>query len=667
MPGHNSPDHGSNMYLSAYNDVVEQIKISSPALSDHDVRIQAAQILRPRYRQDKISEIREAAHLPEYDIGHFTLTDEGEVKYLEYGKTLEEMHQSQIRQRSDEYSPEEHQISRMIGEAFKNGATIVTTVYTREGDDHRDILVMRYDQTTGIGVTSVITGTANEKGETFSAIHEVVRDQFPALTESSPAERVFILSDVRVEEQRGREIIQEVQEIAVEVSKIEPVEERRYWRRETVNSPERTVVTADSDRSISTADRFVDKARQHDPIRGIVKDGEETGKRMVRDMIAVTTGAIKKMHDKGIKDREISEARPSVTTRILAAIKSQFNGDEHIKQDTRKEQAQIGDLLLLEELGATISIDKPEKTLTSIQEVRETMDGAQEVIAFAVESETQGVAIPAAIFALSVLAHPEMMLTEDIPEKREESPVVPLTEKEWEMVIAFLTSEEDSPQEISIIQLASMQVKQETGAGARSEEIDMTVLTWIKELIHRVDGEPVEHALQTIEQAEEVTFRKMVKLWEIILKTREMNFAITKSNSRIYSAPIKEDTHREYTEEKHIEHFSFAMTIWFLLKLDSYYRSLGSLKAILKKDAKHVNIAEVLKEYKPEGLVRKEPAQWILLVMLWSMGELHMAKMRETGFARSKIKNQRSKIQMKNQKVKKQNLPYMGIIFAFAS
>lgn len=653
-----------DIYLSSYGDLVEQIKTTISTVSDHEIRVQAAQIFRPRYRLDKASEAREAASLPEYEIGHFTITDSEDIKYLEYERTLEEMQQSLIRQRPAEYSPEEHQTSRMIKEAFKNGATVVSTVYARKDDDHRDILVMKYDPVTRIGTTSIINTATTGKDYTFESAHAIARHRFSSLIESKPAERVFILSDATVARQREKEIVREVQQAAEEASDMKPTEQRGYWRREAVSVSESKASDRNADCLIAEYHNMQRDVPRQNIIIKIVEEGEQIGKRFMRDVITTHSRVIEEIKkNKTEKEEKTNETR-LVAARIIDNARTRLilnDKKEVLSSATEKAQKQSAEF---PNPGKREILDeKPEGFMETLQEARKIMDGAQKMVTLALDSQTEPVAAPAVIYALDILAYPEKILVEDGHEIKEEDPVLFLTEEEREAVVDFLTSNNKKT--------FPVESTQKTETALNIEHIDMTILAWVKELIQCIDHEPVEQAIETIKHKEEVTFFQMSQLWEILVG----------HNSRIHSASFMEGalvrkgmadlgeiSHPE--ERELVQQCSLAVTAWLLLKLTAYHCSVHAIKTFIceKENNKYFNLSNALREKLPEGLAEKELGQWILFAIIWYLVMIREQGMRQVHGSQLKVQRKKKTKNLKKLRAQKSlMMPAQGLIFVFGS
>ncbi|MBI2405045.1 hypothetical protein HYV22_02595 [Candidatus Gottesmanbacteria bacterium] len=611
-------EQSKGMYLSSYDDVVEQLKVSTPTLSEHEVRVQAAQTFRPRYHQDKISEKREAANLPEYEIGHFTLTDSGDVRYIEYGKTLEEMQQSQIRQRPDEYSPEEHQTSRMIQEAFRNGATVVSTVYARNDGEHRDILVMKYDPVTRIGTASIINTAIEGTYHSFTSVHMLSRQQFTSLAESKPAERVFILSDVKVEEQRGNEIVQEVQQIASEVSKTNPVKERGYWRQDTSSIPERDSI--DRDTLMPQHVVLENTPQSQSVIMGFVKEGEETGRRVVKDTIATFSKVAEVVRDSPMNENKRSESQPVLVQGIE---------DSKRTKKTQNDSKQKNSMLIIEETQES----QEEKYLPKQQHRR-----VKEYLRVAMQNKLTEVARVRASVILAAKVHSVS--------KTERRSFRELKKKLQEKKVHYLKG-------LNPVLGRYERIKRETRLFLRRKEKRQkkqqdqlsSVLVWLANKIAKKE-KPIQVDKPTIQKPQkEITSERRLQICYHVLEHDNKSHMI-----------------RRLKKEKVLE-FSFAWMLWILLQSlreekvsffttifqQHFDVSIHRSELTGEEKAKTTSLVEINNLRSMDRLVENEPTHWVLLAIIW-----YLAMIREGGMSNYPIKRQGQK-----------RLVHTGVIFAY--
>lgn len=188
--------------LLAYRDKFTSIKQTYPEWSDTDVRLQTAADLRPQFRLNRDAGYRENLGLSEYEVPEaaFTLTEDGSVRYTKYGQELLELHERQLRLTPDAYSPEEHAISLLIEEHFKQGATYVVTSY---GD--RDLVVMHFDPITKLGTTEIVDATKQQ-----STVQEIAKKRYAHLESLHLTDKIFFFTDKKLSMQHATEVIEPI-------------------------------------------------------------------------------------------------------------------------------------------------------------------------------------------------------------------------------------------------------------------------------------------------------------------------------------------------------------------------------------------------------------------------------------------------------------------------
>jgi len=188
-----------DIFKSAYDDEVITVRAQTPEISEHELRVKVAQNLRPRFRADMDWAKQEASGEVNYEGPHFNVSADGDVIYPGYNNmSLDELHERQLRILPDEYSPEEHATSRLIREAFRNGATRVVTSYARDGVDNRDIVVLEIDPVTREGRMRIINTSKNGTNNDFNTITSIIEQQFSNLKKSSASDTVVVFSDKTV-------------------------------------------------------------------------------------------------------------------------------------------------------------------------------------------------------------------------------------------------------------------------------------------------------------------------------------------------------------------------------------------------------------------------------------------------------------------------------------
>lgn len=199
-------------YLDSYNVSVDTLKRDNPTLSVHEVKVRAALQFRPIFHAMEIASGIENAGKEEYKNGEFTFTPSGEMYFLNTGSTAEQLHinqrrSSELKNNPAEYSVVDHQTSRLIQYAFVHGATVVRTSFARDGQDNRDVLEYRYDKLTNHGVIKVINTAKNSVQHDFDSIREITRQRSAHLTEVAPSEKVFIFTDVHLQQDNARSAV----------------------------------------------------------------------------------------------------------------------------------------------------------------------------------------------------------------------------------------------------------------------------------------------------------------------------------------------------------------------------------------------------------------------------------------------------------------------------
>ena len=202
-------------YLDSYDVVVDVLKEQNPTVEAHDIRVLAAQKFRPIHREMKRSTAVENSGDLKYENGEFIVTDEGKMFYPSTGQYAEDFHLNQlrlskIRRDPSKYSLSDHQTTLLVQAAISEGAKVVRTSYPRDSEDNRDIFEFRIDPETRRGKI-VVNNTAQDGNfHNLQEIKRIVQDNADNLAEVSPSEKVFILSDVKMDQDKALSIVQSV-------------------------------------------------------------------------------------------------------------------------------------------------------------------------------------------------------------------------------------------------------------------------------------------------------------------------------------------------------------------------------------------------------------------------------------------------------------------------
>ncbi len=606
-----------------------------------EVHMRVVDTMRPQVRENRKYEKQDKEGPPESDGPDFEIRD-GHIYYRKFGKSLDQMYEDQKRLRRWQYDEKEHHTMRLVEkklvEAEQRGTEIKVSHVSHNKDKQgnvaiRDEITLVWDPETNTGRMELHNIAQGGKYLSMEEAREVMRHRAPHAEEISETEEIFIFTE-------ERQPIEELPQIT----------ETPYLTERLIQE----VVSAAKDYPSKDASVGRDTGDYTEP-------RERVTDRVVTDTIrtAEYVGRSLQLEFQVLGDKASEHiVIPPFLQRLLG-----ISVDKYDRKET-------GEVETYEELVHSIVLEDSKDSVGVAREMRATEAAAMEILATVMDPETQGVAIPAAIFALDVLAHPEMMIEEKIQEGAES---IPLTEKEQEVINAFLIGDEmpqlvdrqGSTREFVFTQLASMQEKQVEGVSSGLEQVDLTVLSWMRDLIQRIDGEPVEEAVEKVEVEEKEKLTQMKTLWEVLTHVRELKFAITPTPDRTSEVHFASRTEVRYynNEQEHVENFSFAIMIWLLLKLDNYYRSLRSLKTLIFGETKQGSLIEKLKEHMPEGLVQRESAPWILFAIIW-----HLAMIREQGMIQA-TGNKRQATGKNKTKNKFQNncIPPGGVIFAFAS
>ncbi len=362
-------------------------------------------------------------------------------------------------------------------------------------------------------------------------------------------------------------------------------------------------------------------------------------------------------------------------------------GNEDVVGASRQDEAVENTAVWLKRVEEALDISpaRAQELFVQLEEAWETVEGAREVIAFAADPETQGVAVPAALFALDVLAHPETQIGVNgsiheqfeygLEERGESGGAIKLSPEKWEAVIAFFFSDEEANDLFELTQLPAEQTSrpnadslelihasQESDEVSTGERIDVVVLTWVKECIMRVDRKPKEEAVQSIEHEEHIVLLHMGELWEAFIALvdahdihdGERNTVIAEKPADADVGADKKNHPSTVKEKRLVNGLSVAFAVWLLLKCDSYIRALAALTQCIStgsegaaKDTSR-GIREQIRAKRPEGLIQKEPAQWLLLAIIW-----YLAQIRESCTAGSNLGRKTNKNQPRKRKKKK--------------
>lgn len=604
MAGGHSPTNTS--YLLSYKDDVKKIETERQDWQSTDIRKEAALRFRPKFRQDKAAFEKEMSNLQEYDGPEFTLKN-GEVYYQSYGRTLEELNTRTLEITPEQYSLAQHQTSAMINEAFRNGSTEVVTSYYREGEDHRDLLVMRIDPATGMGKTRIINCARNGNFHEFTSMQSIAKSRFTTHYEIRPANNVFLLSNKPVNYDIAGTKVKEVA--------------HKYENYLKGNQNGHKLIT-----------------------QGLI----ESSRRSVKEVRATAMSIdayVQRTYGKRLQDVPMM-----VGDTLMHRVRRMFEHKEDKKGEALVFQHRPDQQRVVEKVG----INK--------REVQQTRRQVQEKIAVSVATllfvRATGVGKGGAFVSLeSLIRLPQVSLESSKRIRKEKLKQRKYTVEKmrvFRMSEAFkkLTKKE---QRVLRRKEKTLRVK-ENKLFQRKERRNM-------QRKEKYLGRKERRLLLRKEriktpQKEKILWeivRKLVKKGKIIeqkslLKNVHRKDAIRRlrvANKDKKGVMISKEGHSKRLEKQHIIDFSVALVIWLLLHLPEKRQEL--------KVTKHEKIKEI---------VVKEPAPWLIFAIIW-----HLAMIREQG--QIQVTMSRPQASSANSKVASNLpqlisvIPPKGIIFAF--
>ena len=192
-------------FLTAYNDETAQIKTTNPSWTDHEVRLQTAYVLRPKFAKDIQAARVETSGAAEYLVDdEFTLTSDGRARWIGYGRYMGELDERTERLTPGQYTASDAVTTSSIEMALRHGARTIVTSYARRGGDNRDLIVITYDPLTNRGRMTIINTAINGERRDFQNITKVAADTFSNLQLHRPTDTTFLLTDVRIPDDRPR-------------------------------------------------------------------------------------------------------------------------------------------------------------------------------------------------------------------------------------------------------------------------------------------------------------------------------------------------------------------------------------------------------------------------------------------------------------------------------
>ncbi len=599
-------------------------------VSSLEVKKMARKRVREHFERDVQTFKVESSGVKEYEVEglEFSVVN-GAVTYLNKDGTpskftLNSFHTRHLNDRDaniqNAYSQDSHKVDLLVESVIVSAAKKVEV--TKRVDDikgFRDVYTYRYDPETNKG-TLFIRNFEEEGGfESIAEVHNRMRHILPNAIEINPEGNAMVLitteSNIdtrKIQEAYYEQVKQNITFIQAPSLEVRGIDEIR----ETFHTATQGIMREVNETRVALGE-FIDRRMHGAQITESPHYIEEK----------YTPSPVKRVEDLIIHidaDKRFSVLMESNIQKVSDM------SEEHIVSLWQKRAQEI----------FHISAEQSQEVFLQLQETAAITKNAKEIITLVADPEMQGVGIPAALFAVEMLAHPENFVeVEDL-----EQDVVVMTSEMWNEVINFLASDLDT-HETSLLTFQRGESTQEFEGHSELSAVDVTVLGWLKEFIQTVDDEPAEKQLTLLEHEEEVVLLKMSDALEAFSEF------IQQGKAERVIAETRKTSEKIKKEREYVRQFSFVFTLWITLKYHAYYESIRSLKDMVmnKSEYKHLPLLEKIKLFKPDGLVQKE------LTMLLPAIIYYLNMLREAGV-----------YQATNQKQKKKTKKKSGIIFDFS-
>lgn len=556
MNGGHSPTKAN--YQISYDDEVKKVKGEHQEWEPTDIRKEVALRLRPRFRQDKVAYENETKNFQEYDGPEFTLKN-GEVYYQLYDRSLDELNTRTLELTPDQYSLAQHQASAVINKAFKDGATEVVTSYYREGQDHRDLLVMKIDPATGIGKTRIINCAQNGNYHDFTNMQSIAKSRFTTHYEIRPTDNVFILSNKPVNYDAAGKAVNEV------------------------------------------ARQYEDYLRsKHNGVQTIARGMIESSRNTVQE-IGSTVISIDRYVQR-MRGNRLQDVPMMVGDTLMQRVRRMFDHKEDKKDlvvfPYQQGQKTVEDKGLKREESKVmnLSVNFVEQAQRKVKEKIKTS------VATLLFVRVTGVGIGGAFASLESLVRRPQLSVEQAKRLRKEG-FKGQKRKEMQLKRKYIL---ENMHLFKMSKSFKKLTKKEQRAFRRKEK---TLLSKEKKLLRRKERKSVK--------------RKERILWEIVRKLVKKGKSIEQKplakkllRKEIHekSAKISKERLIKRKEKQHAVDFSLALVIWLLLHMQRSNKQIS-----VKEKPQEITS---FKHEQSNKHVSKEPAPWILLAIVWHLAML---------------------------------------------
>lgn len=683
-------------------------------------------IMRPRVRENRKYEESDKSGPPEAAGPEFIIKDRG-IYYPGFGKSLQAMYADQKRLRPDQYDPREHATMTLMEQAFVNGATRVSHVsHNRDSEGKeaiRDQIIMIVDPETGQGRMEIRNIAQDGHYLTTKEAYDKMAASEESFVEGHPREGIFIFTDAPVDSRQVHTILDasESGETAVSVGtrdRLRHVRADGYDPASPVNGPDRRVETmpapeaahlphidqfmtlAGDLRSLITIPRFIKQLLADDP----ESSWEQT------DLPRLRTENVTAVHPGLTGDQAVLPEAHEALVEALSAGLTRLNSETENHQDERHETSKdillklltggehppeggmpaglFQDVGIEEDAGFDeasvqkhwkkkaeallgISEAQSEALVEGVEAMWESVQRKKDVLTLLVRMPVGAAAGLYILNALTLEEKPSVFSGKMPPEADSGQPLEYKREEIEAIFLLFVDHHEKT--EPGIKENTAREFLADYPEDIRIPDgVDLITLIKTIETVHELDVLAPADRMERLARKQHDTVQAMVGLWEAVSKilpaTRSLS--VESPDSVYYPRQIApEAVIKNSEQERPVGEFSLALAVWYMLKLMNYHAMLSALTAFLqqKQDTpdgmQEQGLLAVIGEKKPEALIRKEPAPWLLFAIIWQL-----AMIREQGMAQSAgAQTMQGKKQKAAAVPAGRRIQRAGIIFTFSS
>lgn len=625
MPG---CDCENSNFQIAYDEQTSVVKQFHPDWSDREVRIDVAQFLRPKFRQDLDSRNAERQGIEKSEPIEFELTKDGtDILFTKYGRTLSELNERTRTLTPEQYNPVDAITNAAIISAIKQGAGHIVTSYWRPNGDNRDLLEITFNSKTGVG-TSCTINTESRTGKThqYDEMSDHAKLLYNDLQVQKPDQKVFIATDISLDiTQIRQEILENDVQKFDEISDI-------------------------AQSGIASAERIVEDVKES------ISGSEVTIS--VQDYFINATNEILLARPEYIQS-EVIHSFETVFDLLDGSLTSNALVELSTYPDIEDVTVDLQDLWI-QKATESLSISESDASLLLIttSKLNDIFLGQRDSLQLV---ESLGVGQGAIFFALETFTMTEL----PIPQQEKLSIAIDeysdvsnleddFSNKQTAEIysVLFATNVLDSIQEKPIEQ--QLKILQELNLPEYTSDVDFVHFINVIEFIQIVDSSPSEQKIELIKTEQQKAMEKIHILHQTIVEMITRYSANLEQTTR-YSefVQINQDQSNESVSNKqdiHTENFSLALSFWMMIKMIQYVSTLHKMETYVKKqllspDNIETQLPASFAHEHAADVIQKESAPWLLLAIIW-----HLAMIREQGFAQSNVQTTTQQTKKHNKK-----------------